>query len=236
MDLNALPFVPCNHRTPRAGRCDLIVVHTNEGPPGPSTAEGLASYLQHVDPGYNVVIDENSAVMTAHLNEVVWGAGGVNGRAVHFCVTGRAAQTTADWDAPSERAAVGILADLVLQASNALSIPFQRITDSRSPNRGVCGHGDVSRYFPASMGHTDPGPNFPWDRIFSPHPLPAQEDEVFRIIKGDKTNDLWLTNWLTKRRIADAAEQSEIVKAGITNGDPGIVWPQRLVDNIPVET
>ena len=32
-------------------------------------------------------------------------------------------------------------------------------------------------------------------------PPTKQEDELFRVIKGDVSNTIWLTNWLEKRRI-----------------------------------
>ena len=67
-----------------------------------------------------------------------------------------------------------------------------------------------------------------------PVPDPVEDDEMFRIIKGDKTNDLWLTNWLTKRHIGTPAEADAITKSGVTNGRPAVVWPEAFVDAIPV--
>jgi hypothetical protein len=111
-----------------------------------------------------VVVDENSAIKTAGDREAVWGAGGVNSKAWHVCITGWSAQTAAEWDDPASRAALVIAAELVRQAADLLGVPKTRTTDPRT-GRGICGHVDVSRYFAASQGHTDPGVGFPWDHF-----------------------------------------------------------------------
>jgi hypothetical protein len=67
-------------------------------------------------------------------------------------------------------------------------------------------------------------------------PKPPEEDDVFRIIRGDQSATLWLTNWLEKRKIRDPAEANAIIQAGVTNGAPPVTWPQAWVDNIPIST
>lgn len=189
MNLATLPWVPCQNRDPRGGPVDLLVLHTNEGPEGPTSAEGLAAYLQHAPSGagYNVTGDENSAVRCAQDSETVWGAGGVNSRAWHYCVTGWSAQSAAQWDDASSRAALVLAASLLREAAQLLGVPMVRITDPRPGNRGICGHDDVSRYYPASGGHTDPGDGFPWDRfvamVANPGPTPEQIAAYFRLLE-----------------------------------------------------
>lgn len=165
--ISDLPVVYCSHRRTRGSRIDLIVIHTNEGPEGPNSAEGLAGYLARGDviPGYHFVVDENSAIRCADLEDRVNGAGGVNDRAVHICITGFAAQSGADWhDIASQRAGAQAAA-IANELAVGLNVPIVRITDSRPGNRGICGHVDVSRYYSESMGHTDPGANFPWSEF-----------------------------------------------------------------------
>lgn len=168
----------CGYRYPRPAKCVLVVVHTNEGPEGPSSAENLAQYLHGLTastaPGYHRTVDENSAVVTAHDDESVNGAGGVNGRAFHVCITGYAAQTPADWHDASSSAALRIAAAEVRAACERFGIPTAHITDPRT-GTGICGHADVSRYYPASLGHTDPGDGFPWDEFMA---LVAGEDDM----------------------------------------------------------
>lgn len=238
MDLNSLPVILGNNRTPRTQRCDLIVVHTNEGPEGPSTAEGLANFLRHAPDNYNVIVDENSAIRTAFDNECVWGAGGVNSRAWHICVTGRAAFPAAVWADPSESAAVGHVADLVRQAAAKLGVPLVRTTDTRPGNRGVCGHVDVSRYHPESMGHTDPGPNFPWDRVLSAAPAPKPKPKRGRkmnLIQYHGGDAIAVTDGMSKRVIASPAEYGEQQwLIAVQGGNPGVSFVSKATwDALP---
>ena len=58
---------------------------------------------------------------------------------------------------------------------------------------------------------------------------------MFRVIMGDKSNTIWLTNWLEKRRIGSPDEVNAIIKAGVTDGAGIVHWPQAWVDNIPIK-
>lgn len=230
---------------------DLIVIHTNEGPEGPRSAEDLAAYLNSLhardSPGYHKVGDENSSVMMASDGERVNGAGGVNARAWHYCITGYAGQDASQWNDPASLAAIRLAALEAHSACGRLTVPVTRILNPTN-QRGVCGHGDVSRYYDASMGHTDPGTAFPWDKfmrlmggeIIPDSKLQSQEDEVYRVIHGDAKgaagDQFWLTNWLEKRKITSGDESTAIIQAGVTNGAGPVKWPQAWVDAIPVKT
>ena len=69
----------------------------------------------------------------------------------------------------------------------------------------------------------------------APPPPKPEDDELFRVIMGDKSNTIWLTNWLEKRRIGSPDEVNAIIKAGVTNGAGIVHWPQAWVDNIPIK-
>lgn len=223
---------------------DLIVVHTNEGPEGPRSAENLASYLNRLNaddsPGYHEVVDENSFVVMCPDSRRVNGAGGVNRRAWHICICGYAGQDSTQWADSSSVASIRLCAERVAAAAKRLFVPVQRIYLTPA-DRGICGHGDVSNYYGSSQGHYDPGPAFPWDKFMVlvrggkiTNKELAQEEEVFRVIGGDQSNTLWLTNWLEKRKIDSPDEANAIIKAGVTNGAGTVHWPQAWVDNIPV--
>jgi hypothetical protein len=66
-------------------------------------------------------------------------------------------------------------------------------------------------------------------------PPKKEEEELFRVIMGDRSNTIWLTNWLEKRRIGSPDEVNAIIKAGVTNGAGIVHWPQPWVDNIPIK-
>lgn len=188
-DVNAFAYVGCSHQAPRGARINLVVVHTNEGPEGPTSAEGLAGYLHRSDvvPGYHIVVDENSGVRCAADSQRVNGAGGVNDRSLHVCITGYAAQSAAQWSDPASTAARGRAEDVVRQWCTAHGVPFRKLTAEqvRDGVPGVCGHVDVSKYHAASQGHSDPGAAFPWADFMAGS---LEEDDMFTDEDRDKVN------------------------------------------------
>lgn len=65
-------------------------------------------------------------------------------------------------------------------------------------------------------------------------PKEDEEDEMFRVLKGDRSNDLWWTNWLEKRHIDTPQEATALINTGATQGAGMVTWPQQFVDNVPV--
>lgn len=66
-------------------------------------------------------------------------------------------------------------------------------------------------------------------------PKPPEEEEMFRIIKGDQSAELFVTNWLEKRKLTTPAEATAVIRAGVTNGVGTVLWPQAWVDAIPLK-
>src|SRR5690348_10603852 len=92
--------------SPRNEPIDMVVVHVNVGPEVEGGAESLAGYIAHEDGGYHAICDDKQTVITAADNVSVWGAGGVNNRALHVCIIGYADQTAAQWHDPYSMAAI----------------------------------------------------------------------------------------------------------------------------------
>ena len=192
MNLDTLPVVlsysggPTGPgRRPRTEPVSLLVVHCNDGGPQEplNGAEGLANYLQIPRPpdypAYHVVVDTDSAIRCAWDTERVNGAGGVNGRAWHLCLYGASAQTATQWADPYSTSELVNAAELIRQAALRFHIPTgTRLTPNEvgAGVRGICGHVDVSAVYPASQGHTDPGPGFPWVKFLEL--INGQEDDV----------------------------------------------------------
>lgn len=110
--------------------------------------------------------------------------------------------------------------------------------ESASSGKGVGVYSRPISFWSISVQH----PAFAGTAPAPPPPPPIQGDrEVFRVIKGDKFEDRWLTNWLEKRHIgahpgfdqAAKDERDAIIHAGVTDGAPEVTWPQVWVENIP---
>lgn len=147
---------------------ELGVFHDNEGPQENRSAQGLANYLKSIDGGYNDIIDNVDTVHVADDNIVVWGAGGVNQRAIHACFIGYAKQTAAQWADPYSAAEIDRGAAWAAQKSTQHGLPLVHLTPDQVAHGGIkgfCTHGDVSVHYPDSLGHTDPGAAFPMELL-----------------------------------------------------------------------
>lgn len=154
-------------KSPRNGASiDRIYLHKNEGPETEGGAQGLLGYLQTIDGGYHVIVDDKDTVRAANDDEVVWGEGGDNEHALAICLVGWSSENAAEYgtdaysQAEIERAAQQVAAWCkqynVPAAHVAPGAPGQAPTE-----RGIAEHADD--HDPSSQGHTDPGVGFPID-------------------------------------------------------------------------
>jgi hypothetical protein len=151
------------HKEPRGSAGRVCVIHVNVGP---EKAGGARSLVTNVLPnqagGYHWVIDNVEAIRCANDNELVYGARGgtANELGLHYCIIGQADQSAAEWMDDYSQAAMQLCARQI-----AADCKAKNIVITRTPGAfiGVCGHADVTRAFNVPGGHTDPGPNFPWD-------------------------------------------------------------------------
>jgi hypothetical protein len=159
-------------RVGRGGeRPTIIVIHTSEGE-GDATA--LANFFAmagtEVDKAtgsvygssYHCCCDFDRLIDLVNENDTAKANGGVNNRSLSIGIAGFG--NTIDWsrwlDSPGGNAAAGKAAGW----ARRFGIPVTKLTPEQVRDRvsGFCGHGDVSVFFPQSLGHTDPGPRFPW--------------------------------------------------------------------------
>lgn len=146
-----------NSNGPRA-RTDFVVIHTQEGD---GTAVSLANYLNSNDVSYNLVVDGTDTVEVVPVGEGPWAAAQANDIGVHICFAGsRAAWSREQWLARG--AALDRAAKAAAAACQQYGIPVTKILNGSGWNgtRGLAAHGDFGV---RGGGHTDPGPNFPWD-------------------------------------------------------------------------
>ncbi len=136
---------------------------------------------------------------------------------------------------------MGHVADLVHQIAFALGLPLTRVLDTRT-GRGVCGHADVSRYYPASMGHTDPGPAFPWVRILEAPPAPPAATNLVGmefIYRNPKNGGVYYTNGTHQVHLSKIQWDLYVFSAAIAGShipDLGNLSPEQLdaVARIPL--
>ncbi|RDB46204.1 N-acetylmuramoyl-L-alanine amidase [Tsukamurella tyrosinosolvens] len=172
-----------NSNGPRA-RTDFVVIHTQEGD---GTAVSLANYLNSNDVSYNLVVDGTDTVEVVPVGEGPWAAAEANNIGVHICFAGsRAAWTREQWLARG--AALDRAAKATAAACQQYGVPIVKILNGSGWNgtRGLAAHGDFGA---RGGGHTDPGPNFPWDdfivrvkRFTNPNPggtpMPTTDQNV----------------------------------------------------------
>ena len=133
-------------------------------------ARACAEYFQNPDRigSSHVTVDDKEVIQCVKDNNEAAGAVGANKRGVHIEIPGFAVQTPGQWADVYSAAAVDNAADVAAQYCLKYEIPVKHLTNDelRAGEKGIVGHFQVSAVFPGT-GHTDPGPNFPWDRFMS---------------------------------------------------------------------
>ncbi|WP_245718152.1 peptidoglycan recognition protein family protein [Nocardia miyunensis] len=167
-------------------KCQLIVIHTNEGPPTGSVA-GLLQYLANpaVEASYTVAVGGDGTIGRSNDdNYVPWAAGSpANERGLHLCLLGYASQSRADW--LSRPAQLDAAARVLRDWHDRYGIPLVKITGAQMAAgvRGVGGHKDTVDAWHAT-NHTDPGSGFPYDVLLAkatggqPVPDTSGEDDT----------------------------------------------------------
>lgn len=166
------PIVPAKNFTPaRRTTVDVVVIHTMESPEIPKTARAVANWFAgpsapQASAHYCVGPDET--IQCVDEAAVAWHAPGVNTVAIGIELTGRASQTIAQWADAESLAVLERAAQLVAEICARWNIPIARLSVANliQKKRGICGHYDVTMAFHKST-HTDPGPNFPWEKFLA---------------------------------------------------------------------
>lgn len=160
-----------------SGTIIALCFHDAESPETPDGAENVAYYLQPSSRQASVTgcIDSNSKVGCVPYGTTAWhsGAGSPwNGAIEGYEHSGYARQTRDEWLDPYSKAMLEISAAHYAKRCHDLNIPPRKINSdqliraiaTRNPaDGGICGHYDITLAAGVYGGHTDPGPNFPWD-------------------------------------------------------------------------
>jgi hypothetical protein len=134
---------------------------------GAGQALSTAHYFQSPSSGGSAhfVADVGQLVQCLPQDAVAWHAP-PNPRTLGYEICGQSWYSREQWLSPQVWPAVVLVAAQVRADAGRFGIPFRRmsVAEVRAGGHGQCGHVDVSAAFHQS-DHTDPGPNFPWDRF-----------------------------------------------------------------------
>ncbi|MBE5409568.1 hypothetical protein E3G39_001130 [Mycobacteroides abscessus] len=161
-------YVGRGGKTPR-----WIVVHTQEGG---RSAWDLAGFLISTQGtsgavSYNACVDDTETVLTVNWDDTPWSAVNANPYAFHICMAGSySGWDRGKWletdarDGKNEDLQLTRTAQLIAWLCRTYDIPADYIGGSGIPwgRDGICGHRDFGSW---GGGHTDPGPDFPWDEL-----------------------------------------------------------------------
>lgn len=155
-----LPFVQAGGHGGTRTMTQCVVIHATDNT---APASGEANYAKSRSDGVSAHFysDEGAVIQALDTALVAYGCFPTgNSRSVQFELVGRSNQLT---DATMRR-----IAPIVARACAEFGIPIRHVgsVELRAGQRGICGHGDVTRAW-GEGDHVDPGDSFPWDRFIS---------------------------------------------------------------------
>ncbi len=146
---------------------------------------------------------------------------------LHICMPGWSRWVRTDWLAPKQMAQITGVAQFIVDKSRLHGFPTVKITPAQleAGAKGYCSHSDVTYGFHISGGHTDPGPNFPWDVL---------DAEVNRILNegndmaklynitdaGVADVGLWTVNGKVASWVQSPAERDWLIAQGLATRAP----------------
>jgi hypothetical protein len=188
-----------------------VVIHTSEsgdnslpslvafmGRPGDRPVEG-SNPPRMYGSSYHAIADgmAGSYVMMQDHRRGPFSAPPLNKNWWHIVCPGRAAQTRAEWLDQMSRGQIRGCAQFIVDAWQRDTFELRHLSPAevKAGGKGVIGHRDVTYAFQISGGHTDPGPEFPWDVLFDDvarllrNPL---EDDMVRIVRLANAGGVWV--------------------------------------------
>lgn len=159
----------------KPGQPTVVFIHTTEGSEGPTSAEDGAAYDARRTDGTSThfFVDQNSVIQCVLTTDEAHAARAHgNDVGIQIEVCGRAGQTAAQWADAASAATIEQLARLCvkLRAKYPGRFPLTNLTPAqlRAGGHGFAEHLDATKAWPEDGGtHTDPGPAFPWARLFA---------------------------------------------------------------------
>lgn len=159
-----------NYTQGRIKKIRLIVIHTTQGQELKNQAATVAAWFS--DPARSpkssahVIVDNKNIITIVRDTDTAWAAPNANADGLHLELVGRADQGDKGWADPYSQAVLKNAAIVCADWIKTHDIAPRRLNKNQILDRkssGVCGHADISKAFNTPGGHSDPGPDFPYN-------------------------------------------------------------------------
>lgn len=159
----------------KTGQPSVVFIHTTDGSEGRQSAENGAAYDKTRIDGTSthLFVDQDSIVQEVEFKDEAHTARAHgNDVGIQIEVCGLAKQTVAQWDDEASRGTIDQLIVACVEIRELYGpdrFPLVNLTPAqlKAGKPGFAEHYDATLAWPEDKGdHTDPGPNFPWDRLF----------------------------------------------------------------------
>lgn len=157
-------WIPSPNYSSRGGSgVRLVVVHTAEGA---RTYQELGNFFANPasQVSSHVGIDDTPGKIGEYVKrpDKAWTAANANPFSIQVELCAFAAWTPAQWDQHPQM--LQNCGEWIREECNHYGIPIRKLSAAQTESgmAGVCGHRDLGW---AGNDHSDPGPNFPWDRV-----------------------------------------------------------------------
>jgi len=166
-------FIQAKHFTPGRGgkKPILIAIHTMETPESEGRAAQVANWFAGAtapQASAHYMVDDKQVLQSVKDEDTAWAVGDflLNQESISIEHAGTASQTPAQWEDAYSKAELALSARLTADLAHKWGIPAVKLTPAQilAGKSGFCGHADITVAKKIAGGHTDPGPNFPWDK------------------------------------------------------------------------
>jgi N-acetyl-anhydromuramyl-L-alanine amidase AmpD len=143
-------------------------IHTQQGN---GTAASLANYFMNSKVSYHDVVDNNrNVVHCVDDDDASWSVGNANDQVINVCFAGSFVEWTRQEWLDKMGNGIEIAAWLQVDAANRKNFPavVRGWDDLKKFKNGLTDHRGINMGVLGTPGHTDVGPNFPWD-VYTAH-------------------------------------------------------------------
>lgn len=151
----------------------IIVLHSAENQQLDGQAEHLVQWFAGKtapQASAHYMVDNKIVAQSVDDDDVAWATGvwANNLESISIEMTGQAAFTAEQWANPYSVAVINQTASLARRLGQKYSIPPVHLTVGQildGKTKGYCTHADITAAYKVMGGHTDPGPNFPVQKL-----------------------------------------------------------------------